>query len=112
MNAKPIKKSVCTILRFEGKILFVKRQNYLRHFPGYISFPGGKKNEIELKSNLLVKSVKDLEPELIATLVRETREELGIDLEKLQQANEVLEIRHLACAITPDFNPYRFENHY
>lgn len=112
MNAKPIKKSVCTILRFEGKILFVKRQNYLRHFPGYISFPGGKKNEIELKSNLLVKSLKDLEPELIATLVRETREELGIDLEELQQANEILEIRHLACAITPDFNPYRFENHY
>ena len=41
MNTPPIN-SVSVLFIFEEKILTVQRQSYLKAFPGYLAFPGGR----------------------------------------------------------------------
>lgn len=113
MNVSKVRNAVCAILSFENKIFYVRRQNYLRNFPGYHSFPGGKVNREEKKSLLLCShGPKKLDQKLLGALEREVEEELGFSLESWQQEGFVKSIRYIAEAITPEFNPYRFATHY
>lgn len=82
----------------------MRRQNYLRAFPGYTSFPGGKVDNEDIESggnNYLEYALK-----------REIAEELSIDLDKLKDSGHVTGIEKYSLAVTPDFNPHRFENYY
>lgn len=94
------------ILKCGEEILFIIRQNHLRVFPGYCSFPGGKvdRKELDLIHN-------DLPPKLLGTAARELMEELGFDL-KAELEKAQTKITHIGQAITPDFNPYQFEAQY
>ena len=51
-------------IRGQMHVLFCKRPNYLKHHPGQICFPGGK--------------YEQQDSSLMATALRETKEELGI----------------------------------
>ena len=82
--------AVAAILACKGEILLITRKEYLRAFPGYTAFPGGKveKNESERDA-----------------LIRELKEEIGFNIENLK-------IYEFTCAITPRFNPIRFTTRY
>lgn len=84
-----MRKSVMAIFRVKDEVFFVKRQNHLRAFPGYTSFPGGKVDRGE---------------ELQAALIRECHEELRYEIKNAT--------KHLGIAASPAFNPLRFEAHY
>lgn len=92
-----IRKAVSLIFKYRNKVFVIKRQNYLRYFPGYTAFPGGK--------------VERDEDDLIQTVLREAKEELGLDLAAMND-KEVKSIKAVARATTPDFNPYRFETYF
>lgn len=99
--------SVLVILKFQDEFFFIVRQNHLRVFPGYCSFPGGKANKVEDEV-----PYQDLDPNLLGVAARELEEELGFDLKKKIAAGAIKDILHIGQAITPDFNPYRFEAQY
>lgn len=103
-----MRKAVSVIFEFEDKIFHVKRQNYLNVFPGYLSFPGGKVDKSDKFGAVEHPSFNSFEKELVMALKRECEEELGLDLFSLP----VKDVKHLGIAITPEFNPYRFETHF
>ena len=90
-----MRESVAAIFLKEDKVFTVVRQNYLKVFPGYLAFPGGK---------------VDGEESLREALMREIQEELGFDIESNEGSIE--KTYELGIAITPSFNPYRFKTHY
>lgn len=106
-----MKESVSAILIHEDDFFIIQRQNYLRAFPGYYSFPGGKvdKEDHDFSVDL---GCTDIDNHLLVALRRELKEELGIDLLELKEQGVVSKIVKFASAVTPDFNPHRFKNHY
>ena len=63
MNKDP-RLAVSIIFKVNDKVFYIKRQNFLKAFPGYSAFPGGKKD----KSDLNIESCA----------IREIREELDL----------------------------------
>ncbi len=98
MKSKNIRNAVSIIFVFEDKIFSIIRQNFLRAFPGYTAFPGGKVDK---------KDESSIDP-LLAAARREMIEELSFDIE----SESVVEIRKIGRALTPKFNPYRFNTHF
>ena len=92
-----MKKSVGAVFVCSGEVFFIRRQEKLRDFPGYISFPGGKVEPSE---------------SLQEALFREVAEEVGVDLAGLQGEGVVEKIVSLGDAISPAFNPVRFTTHF
>ena len=86
--------AVSVVFQFENKLFFTKRQPFLKAFPGYIAFPGGKVEK---------------EESLLETLEREILEELNFSLKNNEN---VLEIKKIAKATSPSFNPIRFETYF
>jgi glyoxylase-like metal-dependent hydrolase (beta-lactamase superfamily II)/8-oxo-dGTP pyrophosphatase MutT (NUDIX family) len=99
-----IRKAVSIIFIFDNQIFEITRQNYLRAFPGYTAFPGGKVDPEDEESTL--------EATLKNTLVREASEELGIDILKLEKSKVISKIELIALATSPEFNPARFETYF
>jgi glyoxylase-like metal-dependent hydrolase (beta-lactamase superfamily II)/8-oxo-dGTP pyrophosphatase MutT (NUDIX family) len=104
--------AVSIILTHGEEIFVIQRQNYLKAFPGYWAFPGGKvekeDSEFDFEHDLLV----DFDKKLLGAVVREGNEELGINLIELFEQGIVTSIHLLGCAITPDFNPLRFSTYF
>ncbi len=100
-------KSVLAILKHENDLFFIVRQNNLRVFPGYASFPGGK---IDKKESPYTGFSED--SIIMGALRRELIEELSFDLEEAAKNGDVKDARVIGRAITPDFNPYRFDATY
>lgn len=108
-----MKESVSCIFKYNNLYYFIKRQNFLRVFPGYFSPPGGKVDSND-DSHSLKNSVypQDVEAKVLHTMVREIREELGYDIYSGVEREEIYKIEYLGLATTPEFNPYRFKNYY
>lgn len=99
--------SALVILKYENELFFIVRQNHLRVFPGYCSFPGGKvdKREAGLRLGAI--------PEKLAGAAdRELNEELRFNLKEEVAQGLVKSVKEIGRAVTPDFNPYRFEARY
>ncbi|HXH74460.1 MAG TPA: MBL fold metallo-hydrolase [Bacteriovoracaceae bacterium] len=104
--------AVSIVLTCGDEIFAIQRQNFLKAFPGYWAFPGGKV-EIEDESFVLNHPLlKGIDARLFGAVVREGREELGIDIGEEIQAGRVEEVNYLGLAVTPDFNPYRFATYF
>lgn len=101
---KKPKLAVSAIFHFEGQVYLIKRQNHLRSFPGYLSFPGGKVDKEDIHGD----SEKDLE----RALRRELLEELEIDIHALENDRVVSKISKVGKATSPKFNPYIFETYF
>ena len=93
-----MKKSVGAVFVCGEEVFFIRRQDNLRAFPGYTSFPGGKVDG------------GDATPE--DALVREVQEEVGVDLRALQSKGLVEKMVIMGVAVSPAFNPDRFETHF
>jgi len=85
-----MRNTVLGILKHIDQYYFIRRQNHLRTFPGYTSFPGGK---------------VDRDESLEQAMIRELNEELSLSVTSNQ-------LQYIGHASAPDFNPYRFKVHY
>jgi endoribonuclease LACTB2 len=103
--------AVSVVLTHGDQVFTIQRQYFLKSFPGYWAFPGGKveAQEVILTPHPLTSS---LEPKLWAAVVRETQEELAFNLEEALAKDSVHAIHFLGLAVTPEFNPYRFATHF
>ncbi|MFT6070376.1 MAG: glyoxylase-like metal-dependent hydrolase (beta-lactamase superfamily II) [Bacteriovoracaceae bacterium] len=103
-----MRKAVTVVFTFEEEIFSVKRQNYLTVFPGYLSFPGGKVDREDSMEPTGHKELDKFAPDLMQALIREVQEEVNVDLRELP----IKRVEEVALAVTPEFNPYRFETYF
>jgi ribonuclease/clavin/mitogillin len=93
--------AVSIVMTCGDEIFAIQRQLFLKAFPGYWAFPGGKVESMDEKfyvEHALTQNIA----------VREAQEELGIDLREEILSGRVESLDYLGLAITPDFNPFRF----
>lgn len=109
---KKILDAVSIVMTCGDEIFAIQRQNFLRAFPGYWAFPGGKVEEGDDIHSSHSELVKNLDPKLLGAAVREGQEELGIDLREEIASGRVERVDLLGLAVTPDFNPYRFATYF
>jgi ribonuclease/clavin/mitogillin len=108
-----VRQAVVAIFCYEDEVFTVTRNDFLKVFPGYLAFVGGKvdKADHDVESSCYELVKKQLTLPLWNALTRELREEVNIDLEQ-NFSTLVDSFYYLGHAITPDFNPYRFETRY
>lgn len=99
-----IRQAVALVFRYKSEVFYIKRQNYLKAFPGYTAFPGGKVDKKDI--------VDSLDNTLLNTLKREALEELKINIDELQNAKIIKSISKIAKATSPSFNPLRYETYF
>lgn len=103
-----IKRAILVILKVADEILVIKRQSHLKAFPGYMSFPGGK---IEAEDqNICIPSDFNFPTDDLGAIVREIEEELGVNLLADRIKKQILDWKLVGKAITPNFNPVRFDS--
>jgi endoribonuclease LACTB2 len=100
--------AVSIVMTFGDQIFAIQRQNFLKAFPGYWAFPGGKVEKEDDSFYFDSPLTAHLDPKLFGAAVREGQEELGIDLREEIKAGRIERIDYLGLAVTPDFNPFRF----
>ena len=104
--------AVSIILTFKEEIFIIQRQNFLKAFPGYWAFPGGKVEADDEKNSIDHNHFKAMNQKLIGAVVREAEEEVGINLRDLYLQGGILSWNFLGLATTPDFNPLRFATYF
>lgn len=110
---KEVRDAVSLIFVFEDKIFSIVRQNFLRAFPGYTAFPGGKVDKSDHEYPLAGHPLYAIHSrELVAAMIREAEEELGINIDDLISTKIITDLSYIGRAKTPDFNPYRFNTHF
>jgi len=90
----------------------MQRQNYLKAFPGYLAFPGGKVDEGDEAFFVSHSMTKCFDKKQYGALVREVSEELGVDLNELVSKGVIESILDMGIAVSPDFNPVRFSTRF
>lgn len=104
--------AVAAVLVHEEDVFVIRRQDYLRAFPGYYAFPGGKVDDEDSGYHFSHDLIADFKPERIHALIRELEEELDYDLQRAIERGEVQSIELIGVAITPSFERVRFHAHY
>ncbi len=104
--------AVSIILTCGDEIFIIQRQNFLKAFPGYWAFPGGKVESDDDKLTIDENHFKAMNPKLIGAVVREAEEELGINLGDLYKSGGITAWDFIGLATTPDFNPLRFATYF
>ena len=104
--------AVSIVLTCGDEIFAIQRQNFLKAFPGYWAFPGGKVELLDETFFVNHHLTAGLEPRLIGAAIREGKEELGVDLGLEVLRGNIESIDHLGLAVTPDFNPFRFATYF
>ena len=112
MNNEKLKESVSAVFTYENQVFGIKRPAHLPVFPGYFATPGGKVDAVDFEGEDLPDFFSATRPELMRALIREVKEELGVDLIKLYEQDKLNFVSFYGEAITPIFNPYRFRNTY
>lgn len=104
--------AVSIVITCGDEIFAIQRQRFLKAFPGYWAFPGGKveKSDEEFHHAHSLLSGHDLR--LIGALAREGEEEIGINLKEILDSGVIESIDLLGLAVTPDFNPHRFSTYF
>ena len=104
-----MKEAVSVVLQCGNDIFMVRRQNYLKAFPGYHSFPGGKIDEGDEKNSFKWDNWQWCKRALGACR-RELQEEINFDLAEAFAEGQILNCQHLGAAHTPSFNPHRYKS--
>ncbi len=104
-----MRQAVSAVLISGEDIFMIERQPYLRAFPGYHAFPGGKVDKDEETRAFELPFLRDYSPTLMRALCRELREELAFDLEAAIVDGRVTGFSKLCMVTTPPFHRYRFE---
>jgi len=104
--------SVAAVFCHENHVFMVRRQPYLNAFPGYDSFPGGKIDREDSKSQHPARFLTDWEGQEMHALVREMQEELAYDLPAEIASGQITSVKFLATAVAPTIVPIRFRLHF
>lgn len=106
--------AVTVALIQNGELLMTRRQPAMPAFGGYHAFPGGKVDPADdlTPPSALERRMPAVTPRLLRALARECDEELGIDLDALTEAGEILELIDLGTALTPPIQARRFNTHF
>lgn len=104
--------AVSIVMTCKDEIFAIQRQPFLRAFPGYWAFPGGKVDPGDESFYETHAITEQLDQRLFGTAVREAQEELGIDLREEIKAGRVERVDFFGLAVTPDFNPYRYATYF
>lgn len=106
--------AVTVALIHDGQLLMTHRQPEMSAFGGYFAFPGGKVDAADdlTPPAALERRMPDVAPRLLRALARECDEELGIDLDAMAEAGEILELIDLGTALTPPIAEKRFNTHF
>jgi glyoxylase-like metal-dependent hydrolase (beta-lactamase superfamily II)/8-oxo-dGTP pyrophosphatase MutT (NUDIX family) len=113
MKKNKIRDAVSLVFVLDNKIFSIVRQNYLKAFPGYTAFPGGKVDLDDYDDIGFNTPILNLIPvHLSNAIVRETKEELGIEIDRLIESGGISTIDFIGRALTPKFNPHRFNVHF
>jgi ribonuclease/clavin/mitogillin len=104
--------AVSIVMTCGDEIFAIQRELFLKAFPGYWAFPGGKVESGDESFYLDHELTKNFEQKLFGAAVREGKEELGIDLREEIKSGRIARIDYLGLAVTPDFNPYRFATYF
>jgi len=104
--------AVSIVITCQNEIFAIQRQNFLKAFPGYWAFPGGKVEVNDDQLSLQHPITQGIEARLLGAAFREGKEELGVDLSLEILRGNVERIDYLGLAVTPDFNPFRFATHF
>lgn len=104
--------AVSAVIVCKDEVFMIKRQGYLRAFPGYHAFPGGKVDKEDYDEFFNDKMFESYPTHLMAALIREVKEELEFNIEEGVKEGNVLQLKELGMALTPDFNPYRFATYF
>lgn len=105
-----ISKAVSVVFTYQDQVFFIKRQYYLRDFPGFIAFPGGKLDKQDMDVNIISEGVDGIEAALFNCLRRECLEEIHIDVLDLFEMNRVLSFDFVHRFVTPESFLVRFQN--
>jgi glyoxylase-like metal-dependent hydrolase (beta-lactamase superfamily II)/8-oxo-dGTP pyrophosphatase MutT (NUDIX family) len=100
--------AVTAVIISGGDMLMVRRQPFLKAFPGYHAFPGGKIDLADSDGDALPAFCDGYEARLLRSLLREIREELSVDLTQMP----VTRIRPIGIALTPPNQALRFNTHF
>lgn len=90
------------------ELLMVYRQPFLKAFPGYHAFPGGKIDAADSEGAALPAFCAEHDARLLRGLMRELKEELDVELAQF----EAITLRPLGVALTPPNMPVRFNTHF
>ena len=104
--------AVAAIFVYQNEIFSIRRQNYLRAFPGFFSFPGGKIDPEDYNFDFQHSLLEDYPAHEMGALFREIAEELGYSIHEAINQNIVTEVSKLGTAVTPPFEKFRFNAHY
>ncbi len=104
--------AVAIVITCGTEIFFIQRHYHLKAFPGYCAFPGGKVEAGDDSLYINHPLTQGIDPKLFGAIIREGKEELGVDLGLETQNGNVENIDYLGLAVTPDFNPFRFATHF
>lgn len=100
--------AVTAVVTCGDELLMVQRQPFLKSFPGFHAFPGGKIDPEDADGAPLPDFCADHEPRLLRGLLRELAEELALDLTPFA----ALPVRALGVALTPPTMPVRFNTYF
>lgn len=100
--------AVAFVITCGDEIFAIQRQYYLKAFPGYWAFPGGKIEKEDEGFDFVHPVINGIDLRHFGAVVREAQEELGIDLRTELLQGRIEEVNYLGLAVTPDFNPIRF----
>ena len=107
-----MRNAVAAIFTCENEIFSITRQIYLRAFPGYTAFPGGKVDEGDEKYAISHPLTAEFPAVEIGALAREVEEELAFDLHAACANGDVLNITKFGTAVTPATQAIRFNAHF
>lgn len=107
-----MRNAVAAIFTCDNEIFSITRQIYLRAFPGYTAFPGGKVDEGDEKLAINHPLTAEFPAVEIGALAREVEEELAFDLHAAFANGNVLNITKFGTAVTPATQAIRFNAHF
>jgi ribonuclease/clavin/mitogillin len=104
--------AVTAVLVHRGQVMVLKRQGFLRAFPGYSAFPGGKVDAEDAEGAALPDAWQAFDARLLRALIRELQEEIALDLLAEHAQGRLVTLRDLGIALTPAPAPVRFNTHF
>ena len=107
-----MRNAVAAIFTHDNEIFSITRQMYLRAFPGYTAFPGGKVDDGDEAFAIDHPIMADFPSVEIGALAREVQEELGFDLAAACAEGLVNQVSKFGTAVTPATQAIRFNAHF
>lgn len=104
--------AVTAVITCGDQGFIVVRRPEMPAFPGYHAFPGGKVDDTDSDEPLPQPWLSEHEPRLMRALCRELEEEIHFDLPAAIDDGRVKGMWKLGVAVTPRFEPRRFDTRF